>query len=249
MPENHGTTTTLSQEAGAISHSDVVAVLEDLVDSGLTASARLVAVIRALGIETPSEIERLTGLSDGMVRRAKRQLKERRNQSTGTIVPAEPEYRNQSTDSGTIVPESPRVRARIESPSGIHTHLDISPQTPQGRQMDQLNPDPYFENAGIIRADDGSLVLVNGTKARWLKAFSGDENRLELALIQAAGEVQLRSRNPLKLQVERTLARIAGQKHDGDNRYKAACNRNSTTPSGSAAEGLAVLDRMFGSAS
>jgi len=204
----------------------IKAVLEDLSTSDLTCSAKLVAVIHALGIEEPKEIERLTGLKPAGARKARCQLKDHRSHSSATPVARHSSsattVANRHSSSG---PSRVGAPAHKEYPSGINISSSITPQTPQGGLNDHLNSDAYF-SSGVVRQEDGSIQLVNGTRSHWLKMFQGDEVRLELALIQAAGEVQIRSRNPVKLQVERSLARIAGQKHDGDNRYKSAVKRN-----------------------
>jgi len=92
--------------------------------------------------------------------------------------------------------------------------------------------DPAIEHG--LEVQGGKLVLVNGTRAEWLNRFDGDENRLDLALVQAFGELQPNSAKPIKPQVERTLARIAGQKRDHDQRYERTVKANSTKPKGRA---------------
>lgn len=85
--------------------------------------------------------------------------------------------------------------------------------------------DPHGGEDVTIMAD-GEIVLSNGTRQRWLSEFDGDERALRLALTQAAGSVQPNSRQPLKLQIERVLARIAGERHDRDKRYASAARAN-----------------------
>lgn len=79
---------------------------------------------------------------------------------------------------------------------------------------------------------DDRLVLVNGVRAFWLEQFGGDVRRLDLALIQARGEIQPRSRaHSLQAQVERCLARLAADRVDRDKRYaKAAASNASKIP-------------------
>jgi hypothetical protein len=85
-----------------------------------------------------------------------------------------------------------------------------------GFWQNALNPshDVLFE--------DGKITLVNGMRVTWLERFGGDEARLALALDQAAAYVQPYGTHSLETQVGSQLARIAGQKHDGDKRYAAA---------------------------
>lgn len=96
-----------------------------------------------------------------------------------------------------------------------------TPLTPQAGGWDQLNPDTFLKD-GIFQHEDGSIHLTESVRASWLLRFGGNAERLDLALIEAAGERQRNSRQPLRLQVERTLARIAGRKIEGDQRYASA---------------------------
>lgn len=83
---------------------------------------------------------------------------------------------------------------------------------------------PADENEGVIHTDGGTVRLVNGTRAYWLKQFGGNEQRLDLALRQV--QIQPQSRIPIRSQVERQLARIASDKLDRDQRYQAAVVAN-----------------------
>lgn len=69
-----------------INADEIKAILTELSTSELTCSARLVAVIHALGIEEPKEIEALTGLKSAGARKARNQLKEYRHSSSATPV-------------------------------------------------------------------------------------------------------------------------------------------------------------------
>lgn len=81
------------------------------------------------------------------------------------------------------------------------------------------------ENAGVIRTEAGSIQLVNGTLLRWLEKF-GSPARLDLALIEIAGEINPGSRKPLAADVEARLARKVAEKLDKDERYQAAVASN-----------------------
>lgn len=84
-----------------------------------------------------------------------------------------------------------------------------------------MNPEPPDEHKTVSLTEDGRIVLHNGTRARWLAKF-GSEERLDLALTQAAGWVQPHSSRPLQAQVEAQLARAASDKLDRDVRYQIA---------------------------
>lgn len=216
----------------------IKAVLDELSTSDLTASARLIAVLHALGIEDPAELRRMTGLGESGCRKARNQLKEHRHsgappECAATLERHQSADRHQSAplECGSRVP----TRARIETPSGLllteeEEKKERTPLTPQGGNVLTVsNWNQQFadqHSGGVIQNPDGSIDLVNGTRAMWLNQFGGDETRLNLAIIQAAGEVQPRSRQPLRLQIERSLARIAGQKHDSDQRYKSRIQAN-----------------------
>jgi hypothetical protein len=81
------------------------------------------------------------------------------------------------------------------------------------------------ESAGVIRTEAGSIQLVNGTLLRWLEKF-GSPARLDLALIEIAGEINPGSRKPLAADVEARLARKVAEKLDKDERYQAAVASN-----------------------
>jgi len=127
-------------------------------------------------------------------------------------------------------PNAPCVasRARVED-NNLTTNLETKVST---------NPPPYspppsppldwrtaFADADLqagVEVRNGEAVLVNGTHAAWLARFGGDATRLDLAMIEARAALQPNSRQPIKLQIERVLARIAGQKRDSDQRYASA---------------------------
>jgi len=88
-----------------------------------------------------------------------------------------------------------------------------------GRPIEGPDADVIFEG--------GTLTLVNGLRSFWLKRFDGNAQRLDLALIQAAGFVQPNSVKPIAAQVSSQLAKIAGDKVDKDHRYAAAATKPS----------------------
>ena len=78
----------------------------------------------------------------------------------------------------------------------------------------------------VIRAKTGEILLLNGTRQTWLEKFGGDGERLDLALIEIAGDINEGSRKPLAADVQGRLARKAGDKLDRDQRYRAAVASN-----------------------
>lgn len=99
------------------------------------------------------------------------------------------------------------------------------PQTPQGdldKKMGiggasfwqkELNPDFNGEHTGAVM-QDGKLILMNGTRAKWLKKFSGDSDRLEFAIDEASGCInENRTDKPVFVQAESHLGRIAQRVH------------------------------------
>lgn len=106
------------------------------------------------------------------------------------------------------------ARAQMESlrDSYIPVSEDKSPLSPQGEEV-------------RVTFEKGRLKLFNGLKAFWLDKF-GDEELLDLALIQAAPYVQENSRRPLETQVSAQLARKVADKLDKDARYAKAVKSN-----------------------
>jgi hypothetical protein len=86
------------------------------------------------------------------------------------------------------------------------------------------------DHADVIRTERGAIQLVNGARQLWLDRFDGDAKRLELALTEIAGLVNAGSRKPLKVDVERHLARIAAERHDRAANYARAAERNNPAP-------------------
>ena len=110
-------------------------------------------------------------------------------------------------------------RARIETPSGLLKPKKVEDKSPFYPPSDDERV--TFEN--------GRLELRNGLRQFWLEKF-GDEELLELALIQAAGYVQPNSCKPLEAQVSAQLARKVATKRDQDARYAKAVKTNAKTP-------------------
>lgn len=136
-----------------------------------------------------------------------------------------------------------RTHARNESPSGILSTLEVKnpPKPPVGAsdELKKTNVTPV-DSFSILFADphlnegievvDGSVRLVNGTRAEWLKRFGGDEEALNLAVMEAAGGLQPNSKKPIKPQIERVLAKIVRESRDKDKRYAKAAEKNRSEP-------------------
>lgn len=189
-------------------------LLEQLSTAHIPASARLIAVLQELGIEAPSDLERLSGLRPSSVRLAKKQITEQR-QPASAAGQRSPLARQPASAAGQ---RSSRARAYKESPSEIVITKKDSPLTPQGGFDDPHNSE------GVELDANGRVTLVNGVRQFWLDQFGGDVERLSLALLQVS--VQPNSRRPIRAQVESQLARQASQRRDQDARYSAAVKSN-----------------------
>ena len=138
-------------------------------------------------------------------------------------------------------------RARLENPSGLLISKKVKEDPPfipqasaSGSAEKNASGHEYWAKAlhveGSYDVNDGvslsngSIVLVNGTRAKWLEMFGGDETLLDLALIQAANYVQPESRKPLKIQVEAQLGRQVAEKLKADARYAKAAAAKSRRP-------------------
>ena len=127
-------------------------------------------------------------------------------------------------------------RAYIESPSGILIPKKLSEESSPSPSQPKTNVQPVA-NWGTAFADPdhddvvlrgGRIDLLNGARAFWIGQFEGNEGDLNLALIEAAGSIQPNSKQPVKLQVERILARKCSDRRERDRRYaKAVKDRES----------------------
>lgn len=105
--------------------------------------------------------------------------------------------------------------------------VDKPPRSNSQVWADLINgkPNPAVHtHIGVTVADDGSIAIHNEFKKFWLQRFDGNRDRLEMALLQAAGFVQPNSNKPLEAQVGAQLARIVSEKMDRDQRYAKAKN-------------------------
>jgi hypothetical protein len=205
-----------------------------------TPTAKLVAVLAAAGITDTKELAAILNVGERAIQKARKANSGSPNSETRTTVRNEPQDANHSSEPNQSSPgnepqfaEKPRVHARIETPSGLvltSVGSEESPPTPSN-----VKPMPDWRSA--FGADDhgvefigGKLSLVNGTRSAWLERFDGDDETLDLALIEAAGSIQRNSNASLKLQVERKLANILRDKKDRDKRYRSAVAANARKP-------------------
>jgi hypothetical protein len=183
----------------------------------LSALAQLCAMHIANGITTTKALAEKTQYTERQIWRAKREL--------ATLTPA-----SVSQESATLTPASltnltlvsvtePRVRARIETPSGL--------LIPKLVREDPPLP-PSDERVAFA---SGKLTICAELRKFWLDQFGGDATLLDLALIQAAGYVQTSSGRPLEAQVASQLARKAADKREKDQRYREAAARNAKAAS------------------
>jgi len=204
-----------------------------------TPTEKLVAVLMACGVSGTKDLADMIGIDPRSVRRAKKrtpasaQVGHQRPSKADTSVLAD---RTPESACGHQRPG----RARVED-NNLTTNLETKVST---------NPPPYspppsppldwrtaFADADLqagVEVRNGEAVLVNGTHAAWLARFGGDATRLDLAMIEARAALQPNSRQPIKLQIERVLARIAGQKRDSDQRYASAAKHRQGSQQGSA---------------
>ena len=105
-------------------------------------------------------------------------------------------------------------------------HTEEREEVKEKKKDDMRERDPFgfkpIEPEAHRNQQTGQLSLSGNLLAFWLGKFENDPNRLELALTQAAGYVQINSTKPLEAQIGSQLARIAGEKFDRDSRYKSA---------------------------
>lgn len=121
-------------------------------------------------------------------------------------------------------------RAYIESPSGILIPKKLSEESSPSPSQPKTNVQPVESWGTAFAAPDhedvvlqnGRIVLLNGARSFWVGQFDGHEGDLNLALIEAAGSIQPNSKQPVKLQVERILARKCSDRREKDRRYARA---------------------------
>lgn len=99
--------------------------------------------------------------------------------------------------------------------------------TPNGQSYWGGVLNPQQPQAAVV---NGKLVLDDETRAEWLERFGGDDNELNLALIQIAPFVQENSNRPTIVQVASQLAKMVREKLERDKRYTRAVKAKETQP-------------------
>jgi hypothetical protein len=129
-----------------------------------------------------------------------------------------------------------KARAPLtENPSGLSSTSEKKdpPLTPQSPiQAKSWEDDVASQSHPTITVENGKAILHNGTRSEWLERFGGDEEDLELALIDAVGTIQPNSRQDPALQITRRLSIIVRDRREKDKRYAAAvaANRKADKP-------------------
>jgi hypothetical protein len=129
----------------------------------------------------------------------------------------------------TAVSRAP-IRARLETPSGL-----LKP-----KKLEEKSPFYPQSDGERVTFENGRLELKNGLRQFWLEQF-GDEQLLNLAVIQAAGYVQPNSMKPLEAQVSAQLARKVADMREKDARYAKAVKDNGKAPRQPAEDRAALL--------
>lgn len=199
---------------------EIKATLEKLTGVKCSSTARLVAVLMACGIESTTEIAKLIGKTDRMVRVARKEISASGNPLPETDCRRKPVAGNQLPNAETDFRPRAHAPAQMESPSGISLSQEVE-DTPLPPKVDQLGR-PIEGPEAEIFLENGKLSVVAGQRRFWLKEFGGDEKRLNLALIEIAPKLLPNGRQPIYAQVGSQLARIAGQRHDQQKRYDSA---------------------------
>ncbi len=107
-----------------------------------------------------------------------------------------------------------------------------------GRAFWQQQLAPVQHSA--VEMVNGLVKLVNGTRQEWVKMFQGDEENLDLALIEISGKIQSNSNRTLEQQVMSQLAAMVRDRKDRDARYQKGVERNAKGKATGKAEDMAA---------
>lgn len=222
----------------------------------LSNGARMLrALMRAAGTHRTRDLVELTGCHPRMIQRWKTEISDtgvvseendrsdkRDKSDTGVATNATKATPVSHSSASSREYDSACERARFESPSEIvvrrrEEEKKKNPPTPRWGALDDrpsISADDPFglrspcASAGVSLVDE-RIVLDDELTEFWLARFGGDDERLALALVEAAASVRLGSRQAIRQQVERVLARIAGEKRDRDARYASAATRGGSS--------------------
>lgn len=210
-------------------------------------TAKLVAfVMRSTRIIDTKVLAQITGLSMRVVQKSKNEYATARDEAgelgfaerSECSERSEPGFANRTNPANQdSLSPAPRVHApaQMESPSEIVTP-EVGKIPPFAPKPDFWGRPPEGEKDAFF--DGSDLILTEAERADWLVKF-GDDQRLDLALVQAVAFVQPNSRRPLLVQVRAQLARAAVDKIDRDQRYAKAA---SAKPTASAARPKSWVD-------
>jgi hypothetical protein len=190
-----------------------------------------------------AKLMELTGESRRLVQMYRLQWIERQDETSERGETRETGFANFAKDAkhvscdeggSNIVPYKARAPL-TENPSGLSSTSEVEdpPLTPQSPiQAKSWEDDVASQSHPTITVENGKAILHNGTRSEWLERFGGDEEDLELALIDAVGAIQPNSRQDPALQITRRLSIIVRDRREKDKRYAAAvaANRKADKP-------------------
>jgi len=143
------------------SHDEIKTLLEELSTSDLPASARLIAVLELIGIKSPSDVGRLTGLRERAVRKSKQTLTEHRHCSAGTVVP---DRHCGAAQTGTVVPQrncgagDPCADSRARAYKESSTKIVISKKERKEERKKNKQPLDSLTELQVSAADCVKLI-------------------------------------------------------------------------------------------
>lgn len=143
------------------------------------------------------------------------------------LEPKKPTKSKEQLPQSDHIPEarSQKPEARIVVKDNSPPYVPLASGEPTGGLRSTPKPafsDPYDR---VQMDQTGKPVLMNGLRQFWLNEFGGDNVRLDLALIEVAGDLQPNSRRSLESQVSSRLAKMARARRDQDERYAQAVKR------------------------
>lgn len=215
--------------------------------AGGNSMAQLIIALEALGATGRDAIAEITGKSIRMVQKTAKQIRalECANPSAPRTPVREPECaaanpgsRNEPRCANPSARREPEcaspARGVVPNPTTVEviSTQDRSPSPlPPYSPPIPSSPSRKCDPDGVTwDANSKTILLDDGNRAFWLDMFEGDAARLDLALIEAAGSIQPNSRQPLALQVGRSLSRIVADRKDRDRRYAKAAAAKQASP-------------------
>jgi len=222
-------------------------LLESLMAKGLSSTAKLIAVLEAAGVTDRAEIERITECKASTVRENVRALRAAGNPSAMEIQrqksitsdgnPAQRQKSSAGNPSNSVQrwnSSASRARGVEPNPTTVEVVSNVSnnpsPIPPYSPPLVPSPPKRCNPDGVTWDASSKTIRLDDGNRAFWLDLFEGDADRLDLALIEAAGAIQPNSRQLLALQVGRSLSRIVADRKDRDRRYAKAASSKQAEP-------------------